>query len=325
MEKEALLAMLEGRWHYFVPYQSDVNKALQDLRIDVFAQKAFYTDALPMREWLNRDRDRLSSEMVEVIEKRIAYFEAIPEPATIDELIENDNPRSTRSILDVDRVAPRPEYGAVAVMPDELAREIFGTHRPSRSQAEENFEHAFRAIDANYFLLLYEGGSPSEIMFIGHSELRRSQDLEQQGVRGPLNKDLMEANRKSWAWILSFLDHFSTERKQTIRPIIRSAIEFGWDNYFRAGQSVWHLIFSTAEKHGLEHIQPPPPRVTMGYKEGRFFVAMSRSNLWSTEPEQIDFVSSENALVVFQSYLSSLWNATRPSEQLPDALASQSA
>lgn len=137
--------------------------------------------------------------------------------------------------------------------------------------------------------------------------------------------ELREKNRASWAEVSIFVESFSDEQwlewKSFVRPVLQAAIQEGLNDYFRAGQSMQHLIFSTTEEHGLELIDPPPPRVTLGRDgDSQFFVAISRSNLWFGEPDQKQMISLDIALPVLKAYLSALWVATRPSEPLPEVL-----
>jgi hypothetical protein len=110
--------------------------------------------------------------------------------------------------------------------------------------------------------------------------------------------------------------------KEFMRPLVRAAADTGLNDYFRAGQSMSHLIFSTAEEHGLELIDPPPPRVTLGRDEDlTFFVAISRSNVWFDQPDRKDTIGPDNALSALKAYLYVLWVETRPGQPVPDVVA----
>ena len=120
-----------------------------------------------------------------------------------------------------------------------------------------------------------------------------------------------EGNRESWTRLVVFVDSMPDpvwlEWKAFMRPLLRSAIDAGFNDRYRAGQSMHHLIFSTAERRGLESITPPPLRVTLGRNDDhRFFVALSRTNLWFNAPDRLDIVTAEGALSVLASYLSAL-------------------
>jgi len=107
--------------------------------------------------------------------------------------------------------------------------------------------------------------------------------------------------------------------------VIRTGVEESLDKYFRAGQSMQHIIFSTCDSHdGLERYNPAPPRVTIGRDEGGYFLAYSRSNVWFSLPDQKDIITSEDAPKVMRSYLLKLWLETRPNEPIPPAFAPRS-
>jgi hypothetical protein len=141
-----------------------------------------------------------------------------------------------------------------------------------------------------------------------------------------LSPALTAANRASWEGMLRFVDEFPDDKwrdwKTVVRPTLEASIRSGIAEYFRAGQSVHHLIFSTAEKHGLEDIQPSPPRVTFGLDDdGKLFVGLSRYSLFFNPPDRKQLVDRNNAFVVLKSFLSELWQLTRPNEPLPSVVA----
>ena len=136
----------------------------------------------------------------------------------------------------------------------------------------------------------------------------------------------MQSNRSSWDEMLAFVEDLPDEHwrtwKETLRPILRESVRTGLNDYFRAGSSVNHLIFSTAEKHGLEDIEPRPPHVTLAVDENhRLFVTISRYSIHFNAPDKRDFLGGANAFDVFKSYLRNLWVTTRPNEALPRAVA----
>ena len=95
-----------------------------------------------------------------------------------------------------------------------------------------------------------------------------------------MTRDVLRDNyRESWANLSAFVERFPDDQwldwKNFMRPVVRAAIEAGLSDHFRAGQSMSHLIFSTAEEHGLEPIEPPPLRVTLGRDDASTEVAPS--------------------------------------------------
>ena len=138
-----------------------------------------------------------------------------------------------------------------------------------------------------------------------------------------LKSVVIEGNKASWVDVLRFVDRFPDDVtwllwKSFVRTVIESGIEAGLDQYFRAGQSMQHIIFSTCERHGLEDFSPAPPRVTLGRrKSGSMFVGWSHYNVWFHDPEHEETVTSGNALPVLKGYLADLWRETRPIAPVP--------
>ena len=102
-----------------------------------------------------------------------------------------------------------------------------------------------------------------------------------------------------------------------MRPVLEACIEAGLDQYFRAGQSMQHIIFSTCERHGLENFNPEPPRVTLGHGKAGMFVAWSHYNIWFSTPERETSVTADNVVSALRSYLAELWRETRTEDPLP--------
>jgi hypothetical protein len=83
-----------------------------------------------------------------------------------------------------------------------------------------------------------------------------------------------------------------------------------------------HIIFSTAEEHGLEKYDRLP-RVTLRFDtaKGEWFIAWSYYNLHSSQPDRQEAVNAETAFAVLKSYLVDLWRETHAGEHLPAPLA----
>ena len=121
-------------WFYFVPYQADVNSALQALRQREF-RAGRYNPVMPMPEF--------------------------PVDADAD---------GTRSILDMERVSDDPDYGSITAVSDEDLVDLFGTSRPTREMIEST-DDLFEALERGQgvYIVAYRDDKPSEIFFAGYS------------------------------------------------------------------------------------------------------------------------------------------------------------
>jgi hypothetical protein len=126
-------------WDYFVPYENDIQAALDRLREREFRAGRFRH-----------------------------YGEG--EPATIEEAVELCDADGTGSILDITTVADEPNFFAVAPLSAETLINLFGTERPTRRMIEENTDF-YEDIERGQgiYIVAYEGDKPSEIFFAGYS------------------------------------------------------------------------------------------------------------------------------------------------------------
>ena len=156
-------------WRYYVPYEADFSAALARLRKQVFASGDYH----------RRGKGR--------------------KPKSIDELLKRNAEDGTHSILDIERVGPRPtKRGAEVFIPsvglDEAARmrwveeqisrigsvrelhphdllELFGTTMPTREQVEAREDDIMdmRSRGSGTIVVIYKDKQPSELLFIGFS------------------------------------------------------------------------------------------------------------------------------------------------------------
>ena len=133
-------------WEYCIPYQQDVQQALDDLRQREFKAGRYY------RSELN--------------------------PATINDAIRNADAPGTRSVLDISKVAPRREIETISPAPTAELRRLFDTDKPTREQVERasrDYTNDFASFletydrDEGVFIVLYKDGEPSEIYIAGWS------------------------------------------------------------------------------------------------------------------------------------------------------------
>jgi hypothetical protein len=134
-----------------------------------------------------------------------------------------------------------------------------------------------------------------------------------------------KTNRESWQLLIQMVENRPDQWRQwksRVLTVLRAGVRDGLDSYFRAGESMNYLMFSTVDKHGLEDIEPRPLHVTLGVDaDNRLFVAVSQHSLHFNKAERQDVVTDETALSVLKTYLRDLWQRTKPNEPVPPAVA----
>ena len=130
--------MAAEAWDYWVPYQANIEVALQSLRQQVFRSGRFR-----------------GSEQ---------------KPLTPEEAVESMGADGTASILDIMGLSDQPEIGRVHRLSDEELEMCFGTSRPTREDVEQNMEF-FDRIERGQgvYIVVYDAGQPREILFAGYS------------------------------------------------------------------------------------------------------------------------------------------------------------
>ena len=131
-------------WDYFVPYQQDVEKALQDLREQVFRDEKY-------RRWSH------------------------VQGTTLAEVLAESGERGTHSILDIERVSPSPTLQAVSPLSTERLQEVFGTDEPTRQMVivedmieDDELEELNPRWQGTY-IIVYKRDKPDLICFVGSS------------------------------------------------------------------------------------------------------------------------------------------------------------
>jgi hypothetical protein len=125
-------------YDYTVPYESDVQAALDKLRRQVFQSGQFNG----------------------------AQFN----PASPEEALEMTDADGTRSILDINRVSDTPDFCCAAPFSSHELQQYFGTDKPTKAmldESEEFWDDLERGM-ARY-VILYEGDEPTSIYFAGYS------------------------------------------------------------------------------------------------------------------------------------------------------------
>jgi hypothetical protein len=125
-------------WSCFTKYDSNLQRALNNLRNEVFESGNF------------------------------RYAEE--EPSSIEEALEIADADGTASILDIMQIADEPDFCCAAPFTDEELTTYFGSDHPTRSDIEagEDYWEEMERGQARY-AVVYSGGAPSEIYFAGYS------------------------------------------------------------------------------------------------------------------------------------------------------------
>jgi hypothetical protein len=140
-------------WFYFVPYESDIDAALQRLRQREF-QAGRYNPVIDFPEFpVGPDSPAPGAQH-----------------ADIEEAFEDADADGTRSILDMMRVADEPDFCAVTPLPETELIELFGTARPTHAMIESSDE-LFEPLERGkgVYVIVYEDERPAEIFFAGYS------------------------------------------------------------------------------------------------------------------------------------------------------------
>jgi hypothetical protein len=125
-------------WSSFTKFDSDVQRALDNLRRDVFALGA--------------------------------YRYAEENPSSIEEALEIADADGTASILDIQRVSDEPDFFCAAPFSPAELKSYFGSAHPTRSdiQGSEEYWDDLERGQARY-AIVYTDDKPSEIYFAGYS------------------------------------------------------------------------------------------------------------------------------------------------------------
>jgi hypothetical protein len=156
-------------WHYFVPYQPDLNKALQELRQRVFEQGHYYKPAEFYEAILDIQPEPLQEKLKESIEE----FRSHPEPKSIEELLQQSGESGTHSIVDIQGISAEPDYGFASPLSGEQLIGLFGTNRPTHAMVAgwdwgpviTKYRHRYQGL----YIVVYKDEQPNEIFFCGFS------------------------------------------------------------------------------------------------------------------------------------------------------------
>jgi len=136
-----------------------------------------------------------------------------------------------------------------------------------------------------------------------------------------MTPDFQRNTVASWDAVTAYIEQYPDDSnwgawKKLARKFIREGISLGLNQYFRAGQGMHHLLFSTLDHHGLLD----EPRVTVVFHpEDELRIIYSKTNLHFHTNELECLLPYAEGFSAFKKNLSQLWTAT-VSEPLPDEL-----
>jgi hypothetical protein len=146
--------MLAPYW-YLVPYDEDVQAALDELRMREF-ECGRYNPVMPRLDFIEPGFSR---------QYRKAQHDSI------EDAIMDAGEEGTRSILDIHTVEERANFGIAAPFPKAAYMELYGTERPREKAVRANKEFLRWAAPAQctYLVIYDEQDQPKHLLFAGRS------------------------------------------------------------------------------------------------------------------------------------------------------------
>jgi hypothetical protein len=138
---------------YFVKYQDNADKALQELREREFAAGR-YNPVTPFPDFPLTARSPAPG----------------AEHESIEEAMEASEEDGTRSILDLQTIGDDPDFCVACRLSDERLLELFKTTKPTHEMIEHSLD-VFEDIDRGQgvYTVAYKNGQPDELFFAGYS------------------------------------------------------------------------------------------------------------------------------------------------------------
>jgi hypothetical protein len=138
---------------YVVAYDPNLEMVLEKLRKREFAAGR-YNPVIPFLRFPIDDKSPSPGAQHDSIEAALEASEA----------------DGTRSILDIMSISEEPDFGAACPLGDEVLEQLYGTTQPTRAAVEENMDF-LEDVERGQavYILLYDRGKPTEVMFAGYS------------------------------------------------------------------------------------------------------------------------------------------------------------
>jgi len=135
-------------WQHWVPYEPDLDAALERIRDRVFAKGDYYRG--------HGEHRVVSPTSIEDV---------------FHQLDDMGSAEGTHSILDVGSIGPEPAFGVVAPLSEHELEELFETAKPTRAQIDAKVTalRELRGCWEGTYVIAFERGKPREILFLGFS------------------------------------------------------------------------------------------------------------------------------------------------------------
>ena len=172
-------------WHYFVPYQSEIDKALQELRDEVFKKGEYgaeYTHFIaPLSEIesgeMAKQFPHISIEKIEEFKKELQAIQKMwpsskrRKPKTIAALLKQSGEEGTHSIIDIQGISETPDFEKISPLPSAYLTQFFGTEKPTREMTEQKINEIQDLCERwqGFYLIVFQNDTPHEILFAGVS------------------------------------------------------------------------------------------------------------------------------------------------------------
>lgn len=127
-------------WHYYTPYQENIEQAFQELRQSVFVSGEYFQiwRGIESYEIVFAGRD-IANMSVEEYWELASECDNVPltPPQTIEELLHRNSGQGTHSILDISHLVTEPKESYIKVpLPDDIYQRFLATNEPGRDIIE---------------------------------------------------------------------------------------------------------------------------------------------------------------------------------------------
>lgn len=139
-------------WFYFVPFENEIQQALERLKLREF-HAGRYNPVIPFPTFPVDETQRPGTDHV-----------------SIEHAIKQSKESGTRSILDMKLISTKPDYFVVSPLDPNVLEDLYDTPEPTRTMIEEDMDF-FENIERGHgiYIIIYKDDKPDEILFAGYS------------------------------------------------------------------------------------------------------------------------------------------------------------